>query len=235
MTNMQDFYKTILDEMETAYALFEVMYGPEGQPMDYLIVETNSAWEKLLDIKGETIYGKMLSEIHKPQAFAKAKQLCDKAVVSRKKEVIDIYLDRFKIWYRTELIPKMHYLIVIVTDVTYFKNLEITTHEKEKTAATHAQLFNSVVEAVHDGICLIGGEGKLLGYNPRFKEMFPIADEKDGSQILAADLFDLLQKAANQSDPVAWSTASGEKYQVTRTFIDGSEGEKLTMCLIKTC
>ena len=233
MINMQDFYKIILDEMNTAYALFEVVYGPDGQPIDYLVVEANYSWEKLLNMKGENIYGKLLSEIHRPEAFAKAKQLCDKAVISRSKETIDIYLERFKMWYRTEMIPKMHYLAVLVTDVTNFKNLEITTHDNEKAMAVHKQLFNGILDSMNDGVCLIGKDSSLLGCNTEFKRLFPDVTADNFPNGMGAALMECLRGMSLEPDALQEMRYEGEEYEVRRNIMEGMEGEKMFMCFCK--
>lgn len=230
---MQDFYKGILDEMNTAYALFEVIYGPDGPPVDYLVVETNSAWEKLLRVKGEDIFGKLLSEFHRPEAFVKAKRLCDKAVVSRKKEVVDIYLERFKMWYRTELIPKMHYLAVLVSDVTDFKNLEMMTHDNERTMAVHKQLFNGMLDARDDGVCLIGQGMNLLARNVEFDRMFPYVTPENFAERLGVDLTSCLQDTDGKQNAVWDMMHEGTCYEVRRNAMQGKADEKMCMCFFK--
>ena len=233
MTNIQDFYKVILDEMNTAYALFEVVYGPQGQPLDYLVVEANSAWEHLLGVRGDMIFGKMLSEIHKPEAFIKAKRLCDKAVISREKASIDIYLDRFKIWYRTELIPKMHYLAVLVTDVTYFKNLEIASHDNEKIAAVHKHLFNSMLDAMDDGLCLLGPGLSFIGCNVEFRKMFPDITQKNIVKFMGETLAAKLQNMEDKTSEIAAVVYAGERYELRSNVVNASEDERLIMCFLK--
>jgi PAS domain S-box-containing protein len=56
-------YRMLFTSMLEGFALHEVVYDPEGRPVDYRFLEINDSFEKLTGLKASEIRGKLVSEI----------------------------------------------------------------------------------------------------------------------------------------------------------------------------
>ena len=64
-------YRKLFTEMKSAFALNEIVLNGEGKFIDFITVEVNGAFEKLLDLKRENVIGKKAGEILPPAEFDK--------------------------------------------------------------------------------------------------------------------------------------------------------------------
>jgi len=55
-------YRQLFSEMLGAFALHEIICNSSGKPVDYVTLEINRAFETSLDVKGEQVIGKKVSE-----------------------------------------------------------------------------------------------------------------------------------------------------------------------------
>jgi hypothetical protein len=56
-------YKSLFTNMMNAFGLHEMMFNENGEPIDYIFLEVNPVWEKVVGIKAETVIGKRIREI----------------------------------------------------------------------------------------------------------------------------------------------------------------------------
>lgn len=50
--------------MPNAFAYHQVIFDQKGNPVDYLFLEINDAFEQLTELKRETVIGKKVTEVH---------------------------------------------------------------------------------------------------------------------------------------------------------------------------
>lgn len=58
-----DFYKHLMEKSPTGYAYHRIICNEDGIPCDFEFVEVNSAFEKLIGLKGSDIIDKKISNI----------------------------------------------------------------------------------------------------------------------------------------------------------------------------
>lgn len=56
-------YRTLFAEMMNAFALHEMIFDEQGDPIDYRFLEVNPVWERTVGIKAESVIGKSIKEI----------------------------------------------------------------------------------------------------------------------------------------------------------------------------
>lgn len=56
-------YRSLIDSMMNAFALHEMIFDKNGNPVDYRFLEVNPAWEKVVGIKEDKVIGKTIREI----------------------------------------------------------------------------------------------------------------------------------------------------------------------------
>ncbi len=59
----EDKYRNLITKMMNAFALHEMIFDEQGQPIDYRFIEVNPAWEKMVGIKAENVIGKTIKQI----------------------------------------------------------------------------------------------------------------------------------------------------------------------------
>ncbi len=56
-------YKALIASMPSGFAVYEMIYGPEGTPRDYRFIEVNAAFEQLTGLQAGTLLGKRSLEV----------------------------------------------------------------------------------------------------------------------------------------------------------------------------
>ena len=56
-------FRQLFGNMEQGFALHEMMYDEDGEPIDYMFIMVNKSFEKLTGIKGENIVGRTVKEV----------------------------------------------------------------------------------------------------------------------------------------------------------------------------
>ncbi len=56
-------YRTLFAEMMNAFALHEMVFDDRGDPIDYIFLEMNPAWERTVGLKAENVIGKRVTEV----------------------------------------------------------------------------------------------------------------------------------------------------------------------------
>ncbi len=56
-------YKSLFSNMMNAFGLHEIIFNEKGEPVDYIFLEVNPVWEKVVGIKAESVIGKRIKEI----------------------------------------------------------------------------------------------------------------------------------------------------------------------------
>ncbi|MDW7738805.1 MAG: diguanylate cyclase [Bacillota bacterium] len=64
MSRSEEKYRKLLEAMPDAFAYHQVLYDADENPVDYIFLEINDAFEKLTGLKREKVIGKKVTEVH---------------------------------------------------------------------------------------------------------------------------------------------------------------------------
>ncbi len=117
-------YRQLFDNMTTGFALHEMIYDEEGNPVNYRFLEVNSAFEKLTGLKASALIGKTVKDVipNTEQYWIDAY-----STVSKTGESISFqnYSEGLKKWYESWVFsPAKNQFATIFSDITERKKTE---------------------------------------------------------------------------------------------------------------
>jgi PAS domain S-box-containing protein len=146
-----------------------MLLNEEGKPYDYLTLEVNAAWERLVGISREQAIGKTSSEI----APATEQDPFDwigkygKVALTGQSEEFEAYFKPFDKYYQVSTFsPKKGYFITIFFETTQSKKAEMTIRHSEERFRLVAEAANVLVyeiDSQKNRLKIYRGEN-VLGY-----------------------------------------------------------------------
>jgi PAS domain S-box-containing protein len=139
-------YRLLFTNMINGYAYCKMLFDKEGKPSDFVYLEVNNAFEKLIGIKKETVIGKKVTEaipgIEKthPELF----EIYGKVARTGKDKRFEVYFKPLNQWLSIAVYsPKIGYFVAVFENITerkqlsqrleeYSKGLELTVAERTK-------------------------------------------------------------------------------------------------------
>jgi PAS domain S-box-containing protein len=148
--------------MIDGFAYFRIELDDDQNPADCLILEVNSAFERMLEVRKEDIMGKRITEIFPdiegdPQIWIeKAAQVALHGGEIRFEE----YVKSIGKWFSiTAYSPEKDYIATILEDITDRKQAVIALRDSEKK---HRTLFETMTQ----GVVYQTADGKIISANP---------------------------------------------------------------------
>jgi len=209
LTESEAKYRGLFDAMAEAFELMELVYE-NGKPIDYIFLDVNPAWERMMGLRKSDVLGRRASEAvgfvesYWPEAM-------DRALRTGKMVHIEDYgmaLDR---WYSVDMWKfSDNSCGVTITDITERKRQKEKLEKyAEDLARSNAELQQFAYVASHDlqeplrmVTSYLGLLEKKYGHdlNPQAKEYMSFA--VDGSQRMKRLIDDLLQYSRVDSQPI---------------------------------
>ncbi|AKL94520.1 sensory box protein [Clostridium aceticum] len=133
-------YRNIFDNMFDGFIYCKIVFDETNKPVDYILLEVNDAFEKLIGIKKENILGKTINEILQLEQYnhlLKDIEIFNEAVYGEKVHIKEYFLDYVGKWFSIT-VSKLQdgYLSILITDITERK----TSEEKLKFLTFHDAL-----------------------------------------------------------------------------------------------
>jgi PAS domain S-box-containing protein len=117
-------YRTLFANMVEGFALNEMIWDDNGQPIDYRFLEVNPAFEKLTGLKAEQVIGKTARQILPGLEPYWIKRYGEVAAGGGE-QVFEEYTQELGKWYEVRAFcPKPGYFAAVFVDVTQRKRLE---------------------------------------------------------------------------------------------------------------
>ncbi len=125
--------------MQDGFAYCKIITNEIGKPIDYIFIDVNEAFERIFELKKDSIIGKRANEVFSSTANDTADWIDINwpSALTEKPITLEKYSQITKKWYQYSVYsPKQGYFISTFEDITERKKIEATLQENEhlKTA-----------------------------------------------------------------------------------------------------
>ena len=154
-------YHILFDNMLEGFARCKIITDNHDNPIDFIYLNINDAYEKLTGLKREDILGKRVTEIipdiknYKPNLF----EIYGKVALTGETAKFEIFFDPLKIWLSISVYSfKKGYFIAILDNITDRKIFEEKLIESEEKFRTIAEQSVMGILIVQEGIIKYANE-----------------------------------------------------------------------------
>ncbi|SDK76200.1 HD domain-containing phosphohydrolase [Natronincola ferrireducens] len=122
-------YRNIFNNMFEGFAYYKVVLDENNIPVDYIFLEVNDAFEKLLEVEREKIIGKSIREVfesNENNGFIDEMGILQEAIGKEKNlHIHEHYFKKVQKWISITIsIPQKGYLSILLTNITERKTSE---------------------------------------------------------------------------------------------------------------
>lgn len=161
-------YRFLFDSMLNGYAYCQILVDENNQPVDFVYLEVNDAFEKLTGLKREDVIGKRVTEAipgtkeANPELFS----IYGKVALTGEETKFDIYFKPLAIWLTISVFsPGKGYFVAVFDNITERKRAE-------ETLQTAEQNFRNSLDSSPLGIRIVSAEGELLYANQAVLDIY---------------------------------------------------------------
>ena len=162
-------YRSLFENMLNGFAFCKMIFDEQNNPVDFVCLEVNDAFERITGLKREAVVGKKVTEAlpgtekANPELFV----ICGRVALTGKEEKVEIFFKLLNRWFSVSLYcPQKGYFAAIFENITerkkaeetieqHFKHLEQLVEEKSK------QLKDS------ERLAAIGATAGMVGHDIR--------------------------------------------------------------------
>jgi diguanylate cyclase (GGDEF)-like protein/PAS domain S-box-containing protein len=156
VNEVQVIYENILKNMFDGYALGEIIYNEKGEPIDFILLDVNPAFEEITELKKNNVLGKKIIETYK-ELNSKWLTIFGEVALKGQNVKFQLYSTLFNKLLRINISsPKKGDFIIILKDVTDYE------YERE-ALEKHKILFQNA----YDIIFYLNEEGNILLANKK--------------------------------------------------------------------
>ena len=125
-------YRELFDKMLNGFALCKLLTDKEGNPVDYIFLEVNRAFEKINSMKKEEVINKKVSEVFGFKLVPDLEKYAQVALQGKEK-VFETYIPRHGKYFKVvSYSPRKGYFVTIFEDITRQKKAEEKIQELNK-------------------------------------------------------------------------------------------------------
>ncbi|MDI6645348.1 MAG: PAS domain S-box protein, partial [Methanobacteriaceae archaeon] len=172
----KEIYQQFFENPLNGVALCEIITDDKGEPVDYIHLKVNKAWEDFSGLKKEAVLNKRITEVLPPEELAEITKIYGDVALTGKSIHFEYAVPSLnRIYDIVAFSPRKMHFIVIFTDITERKKAEKALFE---SMGKYKTLFNSIDE----GYCIVevifDAHNKPIDY--RFLEVNPAFEKQTG-------------------------------------------------------
>lgn len=170
----ESIHRLLFEQMSSAVAIGEAIFDGAGKPVDYLLVDANPAFEKLIGVTRGDAVGKHAAEIS-PLMAPEVLERMGIVVVSGQPmefERHDAKTDRSVLIRLSRVGPA--WLVAVIEDVTDARRAEAAISDRNA-------FIETIIESAGEGITVYDRDLRVVVWNPRMEELTAVgADQAIG-------------------------------------------------------
>jgi len=180
-------YHFLFDSMLNGIAYCKILVDKDNKPIDFVHLEVNGAWEKLIGLKKEDVLGKKITEVIPGIKESKTDLIgiYGKVALTGETAKFDLYFEPLGKWFTISVYrPQKGYFVAVFEDITELRN--------EQEALAHEQyLLNSLMDNIPDAIYFKDTKSRFLRIN---RACALLNDLSDPQQAIGKTDFDFFTK-----------------------------------------
>jgi len=150
-TESEEKYHSLFDSMSEGVAIHEIIYDKSGVAKDYKILDVNSSYERIFNIKKEQLLNKMASQI-KWTPTSSYLELFANVADSGESTFFETYFPPLDKHLSISVFsPRKGQFATVFTDISQRKQMEKTLRESEEK-------YSDLIEHARDGIVIVQDE-----------------------------------------------------------------------------
>lgn len=154
-------YRQLFENMTSGFALYEVIFSTQGQPVDCRILEVNPAYEALFQLRAHELIGKTLLDVMPSLAERWIGVLSDTALTGKAASFED-FCNRQSRWLSAKVFcPQKGMVAVLVNDIT-------DTREADATLQAQQAQLRAILDNFPFLIWLKDQDSRFLAVNDAF-------------------------------------------------------------------
>lgn len=177
-------YRSLFMNMLDGWAYHKVIYDEQDEPLDYVFLDVNNAFEKLTGLKKEELINKKVTDIF-PDIHSHSPDLIEvygNVASTREPANLTIYFQPLDSWFHISAYsPKPGYFVAIFENITEQKNADIALRKSENH-------LRAIVENEPECVKVLSSDGTLLDMNPAGLQMI----EADYREVMGKSVLPLV-------------------------------------------
>lgn len=195
-------YCELIEKMEEGLALHEIILDDKGNPVDYVFLDVNSAFERLTGLKKEKIIGKRVKEVLPDTEFYWIEKYGDVALNSTVEKFTNYSQELDKYFKVIAFSPRRLQFATLIEDVTEKMIIENALQESELRLRT-------LINTIPDIITFKDGEGRWIITNDFNLKLFGLENvdyrgKTDAELAKYTTFYEEALEFCIHSDELAW-------------------------------
>jgi len=173
MRQSEEKYRKLFSEMSSGCSLQEIICDQQGQPVDYVTLDVNTAFESLLDVPREAVIGGKASSVLPPEELQHWLGVFGPVALTGQSTRYEMYSPLNQKYFEGVVYSPEHgKFAVVFADVTARKQTEQALRESEEK-------YRSLYREAALGIFHSSFAGKFLDLNPALARMLGYASPEE--------------------------------------------------------
>ena len=195
-------YRELFDKMLNGFALCKLLTDEKGNPIDYVFLKVNKAFEKINSMKKKDVINKKVTEVFGFKDIPDLEKYAQVALQGKEK-VFETYIPRYNKYFEvSSYSTKKGYFVTIFEDITrrkkaeekireLNKKLNSLLEERTKELIKEQNYTNYLLENSPDFQITVDNEGKILGVNRACEE---IIRKEEKEELIGSSIYKYLPK-----------------------------------------